>query len=92
MSKTIDDLREMLFETMQAVKDGSMDLGRAKAMGDLGQVVINTAKVEVQYLASTNGGSSAFLESGTGTDLPALPDGSQDPLMNIVTRRHRIAG
>lgn len=91
--KTIDDLRSMLFETMQAVKDGSMDLDRAKVMGDLSQVVINTAKVEVQYLTSASGGPSKFLEGpevSSNGSVPALPGASDNPLMGIVTRRHRL--
>ena len=89
--KTIDDLRTMLFETMQAVKDGSMDLDRAKVMGDLSQVVINTAKVEVQYLTSAQGGPSGFLEPPGGRgDAPGLPDASEGTLMGMVTRRHRL--
>ncbi len=93
MSKTIDDLRAMIFETMQDVKDGRMDIERAKTMGDLAQVVINSAKVEVQYLTSAAGGPSGFLESksnsGTG-DAPGLPNASESTLMGMVTRRHRL--
>ncbi len=90
MGRTIDDLREALFETMEAVKNGSMEIDRAKTVAELGQTIINTAKVEVQYLASNNGGPSKFIETGKGDDIPGLPDKSGDPLMSIVTRRHRI--
>ncbi len=91
MGKTIDDLREMIFETMRAVKDGSMDIERAKTVGDLGQVVINSAKVEVQYLTSAQGSPSEFLEPPVGRgDVPGLPDASEGTLMGMVTRRHRL--
>lgn len=94
MGKTIDDLREMIFETMRAVKDGSMDIERAKAVGDLGQVVINSAKVEVQYLTSAQGSPSQFLEPpvSRSADVPGLPDATEGTLMGMVTRRHRIKG
>lgn len=47
--KTIEDLRAALFETLQAVKGGQLEIDRAKAVGDLAQTIINTAKVEADY-------------------------------------------
>jgi hypothetical protein len=90
MSKTINDLRDALFETLQAVKSGEMALDRAKAMTDIGQAIINTAKVEVDYIRATGGDAqSKFIESPAkklaGTALPSGPS-------PVVTRSHRIGG
>jgi hypothetical protein len=53
MSKhTIDDLRNTLFETLQALKDKDqpMEIDRALAIKDVAQVIVNSAKVEVEHL------------------------------------------
>jgi hypothetical protein len=54
----MSDLREHLFETLQALKDKEkpMDLERAKAVAEIGQTIINSAKVEVDYLKVTGQG------------------------------------
>ncbi len=60
--KNIDDLRELLFETIEGVKAGTLDVDRAKVIGDLSQVMVNTAAVEVKYAQATGQKGSAFLE------------------------------
>jgi hypothetical protein len=77
MSKTINDLRETLFATLQAVKDGTMDLDKARTINEIGKTVIDTAKVEVDYLRVTGGGESSFIDTAIGADnLPgSLPNG-----------------
>jgi hypothetical protein len=77
MSKTINDLRETLFSTLQAVKDGTMDLDKARTINEIGKTVIDTAKVEVDYLRVTGGGESSFIDTAIGADnLPdSLPNG-----------------
>lgn len=71
--KTITDLRAALFETLQQVKSGTMDLDKARAVNELGKTLIDSAKVEVEYLRATGGGESAFLDSAAGAD--NLPPG-----------------
>lgn len=58
MSNKMSDLRDHLFETLQALKDKDkpMDLERAKAVAEIGQTIINSAKVEVDYLKVTGQG------------------------------------
>lgn len=55
MKTTINDLRRHLFAALEGLQDpdNPMDIERAKAIADVGQVVINAAKVEVQYLEVT---------------------------------------
>lgn len=53
MSNDINALRSTLFETLQQLKDGSLDLDRAKAINETAQVIINTAKAEVDYMKET---------------------------------------
>lgn len=60
--KNIDDLRALLFDTIEGVKSGKLDIEKAKIIGDLSQVVVNTAKVEVAYAQATGQKGTGFLE------------------------------
>lgn len=81
MSKNIADLRELLFETIEGVKSGNLDIDKAKVIGDLSQVMVNTAKIEVEYAKATGQKGSDFLEKPE-----ALPPG----ITGI--RQHRMMG
>lgn len=60
--KNINDLREVLFASIEAVKAGTLDLDKARAINDLCQTVVNTAKVEVDYARQTGAtGSGGFI-------------------------------
>lgn len=79
--KNIDDLRELLFATIEGVKEGTLDVERAKMIGELSQVMVNSAKVEVQYAQATGQKGSGFLEAAE-----QLPQG----ITGI--RQHRLMG
>ncbi|MGP0074878.1 MAG: hypothetical protein ACLPWF_23455 [Bryobacteraceae bacterium] len=75
----ITDLRNHLFETIEALKDPDkpMDIQRAKAISEIAQTIINSAKVEVEMVNAIGG------MSGTGFfNLPeesrALPKPGMD--------------
>jgi hypothetical protein len=55
MKNKIEDLRNHLFATLEALQDEEkpMDLDRAKTISDVAQVIINSAKVEVEFLKAT---------------------------------------
>jgi len=60
----INTLRTALFETLVALKDKTapMDLDRARAICDVSQTIINSAKVEVDYMKATGANiASAFI-------------------------------
>lgn len=75
----INQLRAALFETLQGVKDGTIDVNRAKTISDVAQTIINTAKVEIDYIRATDaavtsdfiGGSPKRL-SGQVPEMPSL--------------------
>lgn len=48
--KNITDLRNSLFETIQMLKEGKIEVSQAKAISDIGQVIVNSAKVELDYV------------------------------------------
>jgi hypothetical protein len=57
MKNKIEDLRNHLFATIEALLDEEepMDLNRAKAVSSTAQTIINSAKVEVDFLKITGG-------------------------------------
>lgn len=67
MKNKIEDLRNHLFATLEALQDEDkpMDIERAKAIAQVSQQVIESAKVEVKYLETVGGttGSGFIPES-----------------------------
>lgn len=63
MSNTIVGLRADLFATLRGLKDGTIDIDRARAITDVGQAIIASAKVEVDYIKAVGDGASSFLDS-----------------------------
>lgn len=51
----IDDLRDHLFETLEALRDEEkpMDLDRARTVAEVAKVIVDSAKVEVEFLKVT---------------------------------------
>lgn len=55
MKNRIEDLRNHLFATLEALQDEDqpMEIDRAKAVSEVAQTIINSAKVEVDFLKAT---------------------------------------
>lgn len=86
-TKTIEDLRTRLFDAIDKVSRGEMSLDQARQISDLSQVIVNTAKVEVDYLRVTGNGESPFIDRGQDdARRKALPNG----ITGVVT--HRLRG
>ena len=58
---TISDLRKHLFDAIQGVRDGTLDVEKAKTVAELSKVVVDSAKVEVDFIKASGG------EAGSGT-------------------------
>lgn len=88
MAKTLDDLREHLFATLDALRDKHkpMEIERAKAISQVADAVIESAKAEVAYLKAT-GRDDVSLPA-----FAALPDKSRPPAVGDKPRvvTHRI--
>jgi hypothetical protein len=82
-NRTIQDLRELLFDTIQGVKNGTVDTDKAKVISDLSQVMVNSAKAEVDFVRATGGKDSGFLKS---TEPEELPPGI------TAIRQHKMLG
>jgi len=72
MKNKIEDLRNHLFATLEDLrdKDQPMDIDRAKAVAEVAGKVIESAKVEVDFLRTVGG------MEGTGF----IPDGERKKL------------
>ena len=70
MSKSISDLRETLFATLEAVKSGALDLDKARAVNEIAKTIVDTAKVEVDFLKTTSGDESEFIAPKGDDELP----------------------
>ncbi len=57
----IEDLRDLLFEIIEMLKEGDMELDKAKAIADIAQVIVNSAKVEVDFIKVVHGNGSGFI-------------------------------
>lgn len=69
----ISAVRAALFDTLRGLsnKDEPMDIDRAKAINEVAQTIINSAKVEVDALRVIGGTGTGFI--------PALPPGKPEP-------------
>jgi hypothetical protein len=67
----IEDLRNHLFATIEALLDeeNPMDIDRARAVSDVAQVVINSAKVEVMYMRLTGTNGTNFIPESNQIEL-----------------------
>jgi hypothetical protein len=67
MNNKMIDLRNHLFATLEALQDEDkpMDIERAKAIAEVGKVLVDSAKVEVMFIKAMDGEvkSTGFIES-----------------------------
>lgn len=77
MSNDIAALREHLFATLSSLRDPEkpMEIDRAKAVSEVAQVIINSAKVEVEYAKATGQAGSTFLGIASKQQGAGLPTG-----------------
>lgn len=61
MPNDIDTLRAHLFDTIKAVKDGTLGVDKAKSISELAQVLVNTAKVECEHMRLTESKGTGFI-------------------------------
>jgi hypothetical protein len=48
--KTIENLRESLFDTLDGVKNGTIDVDRSKAVCEIANCIIDTARTEIELV------------------------------------------
>lgn len=91
MSRTINDLREHLFATLEGLRDDKnpLDIDRAKAVAEVAQTIINSAKVEVEHMRVAGGAGTGFVSAQPG--LPA-PDQEQEKRSGIAVTKDAARG
>lgn len=65
----VNALRQHLFDAIEGIKNKTMSIEQGKAISDICQTAINSAKVEVDYAKATGG----KVASGFLPDKPAVP-------------------
>jgi hypothetical protein len=82
----ISDVRSALMAQLRALREATPDkladeIRRAKAVNETAQTIVNTARVEVDYINAINGGASApFIEAPEDDHPPRIPSKPQSPL------------
>lgn len=82
----ISDVRALLIEQLRVLKSAPTDkvaeeIKRSRSMSELAQVIVNSAKVEVEYIEAVKGASeSTFLQEKEQERLPHIPTTPQSPL------------
>lgn len=92
-SPHINDLRNHLMETLASLRDRTnpMEPDRARAIAQVASVLVDTAKVEVDYLKATGSDRSDFLEPEmTHPRLNNNEPAAHNPFPNVT--RHRLQG
>jgi hypothetical protein len=91
----ITQVRQSLLDTLADLRnrENPMDIERAKAVATVASVLVDTAKVENEYLKITGQDRSGFLETAPD-DVLGIPriDGpsANNPFPSVV--RHRLQG
>lgn len=78
MKNKIEDLRNHLFAALEALADDEkpMEIERAKAISDVAQTIINSAKVEVDFMRQVGGKvASGFIPEEQKPILRAIGNG-----------------
>jgi hypothetical protein len=93
--KHISDVREALFKVLDGLTntDNPMDIERARAVNETAQVIINSAKVEVDFLKVVHGDGEVPFITGATEEEPvpqqtALPSAPSDPLARGPAPNH----
>lgn len=88
-TNNITTVRQHLLDTLADLRNREqpMEVERARAVADVARVLVDSAKVEVDYLKATGQASADFLEQ------PSTPASGPTPTQGIVgVRRHVLRG
>lgn len=81
MKNSIGDLRNHLFAALEGLADTEhpLDIDRARAIAEVGRVIIETAKAETQFLEVTGGtqGTGFIAQGEPAPPRPRLASGGR---------------
>jgi hypothetical protein len=87
MSNNINTVRQHLLDTLADLRnrESPMEIERARAVADVARVLVDSAKVEVDFIKASGATGSDFMQPGESNEDATLPPG-----ITGITR-HRIA-
>jgi len=95
-SPHITELRQQLLDTLKDLRnrENPMEPDRARAVAQVASVLVDTAKVEVDYIKATGSDRSDFIEPPAQITTDSSTSGVPGQLPNGITSitRHRLAG
>jgi hypothetical protein len=93
MKNKLTDLRDHLFATIEALRDteNPMEIGRGKTIAEVAQVIINSAKVEVDYINAAGGQGSGFIPKETPEPIPAPQPAALPRLVKSIGDSKEVA-
>lgn len=92
---TITDMREHLMSTLAALRDrdNPMDVDRARAVAQVAGVLVDSAKVEVDYIKATGASGDSLFISPLNSNPDRLLNGHTGSIEKTTTGFvHRIKG
>ncbi|WP_342705197.1 hypothetical protein OHZ10_29405 [Burkholderia arboris] len=92
---TITDIREHLMQTLAALRDreNPMDVDRARAVAQVAGVLVDSAKVEVDYIKATGATGDSLFISPLNSDPERLLNSTKGEIERTPTGFvHRIRG
>lgn len=77
---TITDMREHLMQTLAGLRDreNPMDVDRARAVAQVASVLVDSAKVEVDYIKATGATGDSLFISPLNSDPDRLLSGGEN--------------
>lgn len=92
----IDQMRVHLMATLASLRDRDhpMEPDRARAVAQVASVLVDSAKVEVDYLKATGQNRAKFLEQPLSADVQRLEGGAKSSLPDGIASitRHHLRG
>jgi hypothetical protein len=88
----INQLRQHLLDTLVDLRnrENPMEPDRARAVAQVASVLVDSAKVEVEYIKVTGSDRSGFLEAPVTPLLPNSTPSANNPFPTSV--RHQLVG
>ncbi len=71
MARNITDLRDLLFDAIEGVRNGSLDTEKAKTINELSKTLVDTGRTEIDNAKITGAMSGEFLDTSQANRLPA---------------------
>lgn len=90
----ITELRAHLMATLASLRDrdNPMEPDRARAIAQVAGVIVDTARVEIDYLKATGQDESSFLDTSSEHLPDGTAQGAHNPFGLTTGRVHRLQG